>query len=479
MPNGHNENGAPRGQGHHKHHSPLTWAEGLWRSKPVWLASDRLLARWVGRPVAAFLHVEVAGGIVLLIATVLALVLANSPWFEYYDGFWTTILEIRVGPLELIEDLRHWVNDLVMVFFFFVVGLEIKYELVAGELRNPRAAAVPAIAAAGGMVVPAVLYLVFNAGGEGAAGWGIPMATDIAFAMGVLALLGRRVPFAARVFLLTLAIVDDIGAIIVIALFYTADLSFMWLAAAGAGLLTIAVLKRFHVWSLPVYVVVGAFTWLATYESGVHATIAGVALGFLAPATPLLQRTAAGRVVREADPDTLTTDDLRRLRFLLSGSVSVAESLQRTLHPWTAYLVLPIFAFANAGIHLSGDAVVDALRSPVTLGVVGGLVFGKLIGITGATWLAVRFKVGPLPTGTNWSQITGLSLIAGIGFTVSLFITGLAFEYTSDVAAEAKVGILVASLIAAVAGAAVLALTTRSRSGTPVSHGEDRADASV
>jgi NhaA family Na+:H+ antiporter len=469
MPDRSREPAAPDDEKQHGHPPHHGWSQDLWRAKPVWIASDRTLARWVGRPVATFLHVESAGGVVLLIATAQALILANSPWADYYEAFWTTVLEINLGPFTLAEDLRHWVNDLIMVFFFFVVGLEIKYELVAGELRDRRAAAVPALAALGGMVVPAAFYLLFNAGGEGAAGWGIPMATDIAFAMGVLAVLGPRVPLAARIFLLTLAIVDDIGAIAVIAIFYTDDLSLPWLGVAAAGVIVVIVLQRLHVWSREPYILLGAVIWLATFESGVHATIAGVVLGLLTPARPLLNAPAARRAVREAaDDDDLTTDDLRRLRFLISESTSPAEWLARALHPWTAYFFLPMFAFANAGIPLSGEAFVAAAGSPVTLGIFAGLVLGKLIGITGVTWLAVRSGVGPLPRGSNWLQVAGLSLVAGIGFTVSLFITGLAFDYTAAEASEAKIGILIASFVAAVAGAAVLILAgRRTAAGAP------------
>src|SRR5688572_17357252 len=253
--------------------------EDLWQSGPVYTASDRPLARLVARPVREFLRVEAAGSLLLLLAAAIALLWANSPWAESYDALWHTHLVLDVGPLHLDESLQHWVNDALMVIFFFVVGLEIKYELVHGDLRDPKTAALPIVAALGGMLVPAAIYLAVVGQGEGASGWGIPMATDIAFAVGVLGLLGRRIPAPARIFLLTLAIVDDIGAIAVIAIFYTADLSFVWLALAGLAFVTVMVLRRLRVWSMPVYVVVGVFAWFATYQSGVHATIAGVVLG--------------------------------------------------------------------------------------------------------------------------------------------------------------------------------------------------------
>jgi NhaA family Na+:H+ antiporter len=438
---------------------------GIWQTGPIWIASDRALARRVGRPIAGFLRVEAAGGIVLLVAATLALILANSPLSEAYESFLHTELEITVGPLHLEGDLVHWINDALMVFFFFVVGLEIKYELVSGELRNPRRAAVPIIAAVGGMIAPALIYTAINAGGEGAEGWGIPMATDIAFAVGVLSLLGRRVPSPARIFLLTLAIVDDIGAITVIAVFYTDDISYAWLGMAVAGVAVIVGLRRLRVWTMSVYVVLGAFVWLATYESGVHATIAGVVLGLLTPARPLLDEQYARAYAQSAMRDgVIDADELRRYRFLIGESVSVAERLERQLHPWTSYVVLPVFAFANAGVDLRGGVLDAAISSPVTAGVFVGLVVGKTVGVTAATWLAVTVGVGQLPRRTTWRMVVGLACVAGIGFTVSLFIAGLSFPAGSVLESEAKVGILGGSLVAAAVGATVLLLPARSAS---------------
>jgi NhaA family Na+:H+ antiporter len=315
---------------------------------------------------------------------------------------------------------------------------------------------VPIMAAFGGMVVPAVIYLALNAGGDGEAGWGIPMATDIAFALGVLGVLGKRIPSAARIFLLTLAIVDDIGAITVIAIFYTASLSMPWLAAAAGGILAIVVLRRIRVWSMSVYVILGFFVWFATFESGVHATIAGVVIGLLTPAKPLLDQDQARQYVADSSPDQLNARELRRYRFLLGESVPVAERLERALHPWSSYVVLPVFALANAGIDLGGGVLADAVSSPVTIGVALGLVVGKMIGVTLAAWLTVKLKLGRLPRKTGWATIFGLSIVAGVGFTVSLFITGLAFGDESLTAADAKVGVLGGSIVAAALGAAVL-----------------------
>jgi Na+:H+ antiporter, NhaA family len=438
--------------------------DGIWRTGPIWMASDRRLARFVGRPIAGFLRVEAAGGIVLLLAAVIAMVWANSPWAASYEALWQTEIGVSMGGFELSEDLRHWVNDALMVIFFFVVGLEIKYEIVSGELRDPKAASVPIIAAFGGMAVPAAIYALFNAGGQGAVGWGIPMATDIAFAVGVLSLLGRRIPAPARIFLLTLAIVDDIGAIVVIAVFYTSDLSLVWLAVAAVGVLLMLGLRALRVWSMSLYVLVGIGVWFATYESGVHATIAGVVLGVLAPALPLLDQEQAKAYAREAIADEhLDAQELRKYRFLLGESVPVAERVGAQLHPWSSYVVLPIFALANAGINLSGEALADALTSPVTAGVGLGLLVGKVVGVSGASWLAVRTGVGRLPYRTSWPMMVGLGGVAGIGFTVSLFVTGLSFAEGSALAADAKIGVLGASLLAALLGSAILVLATRRR----------------
>lgn len=436
---------------------------GIWRTGPIWMASDRRLAKFVARPIASFLRVEVAGGVVLLAAAVIALVWANSPFADSYQQLFETEITLRIGSFELAEDLRHWINDALMVIFFFVVGLEIKYEMVAGELRDPRAAAVPIIAAFGGMAVPAAIYLAFNSGGAGADGWGIPMATDIAFALGVLAVLGRRIPAPARVFLLTLAIVDDIGAIAVIAIFYTADLQLYWLALAAAGVAAVVILRRMRVWSLYVYIILGVFVWFAMFQSGVHATIAGVIMGLLTPAKPLLDESQARAYARESAADELTATEVRRYRFLLGESVSVAERMERTLHPWSSYVILPIFALGNAGVYLGGGVLGEALGSSVTLGVATGLVVGKIVGITVTSWLAVRLKLGRLPTDTGWPMMVGLSAVAGVGFTVSLFVTGLAFGDDSMFAADAKVGVLGGSVIAAVLGAVVLVVAARRR----------------
>ncbi len=405
----------------------------------------------------------------LLAATVAALLWVNLPfdgWASAYDHFWHTPLALELGDWRIEESLQHWVNDGLMTVFFFVVGLEIKYELVHGDLRDPRTAALPIVAAVGGMAVPALLYAAIAGHGEGSSGWGIPMATDIAFAVGVLGLLGRRIPSAARLFLLTLAIVDDIGAILVIALFYTADLSLGWLALALGLLALMALLRAARVWAIPVYAVLGVAAWFALLQSGVHATLAGVAAGLLTPAVALLRPEVATSAAVESLRDrTLDADELDRLRFLTAESVPVVERLQARLHPLSSYVVLPVFALANAGVALGDGVLGEALRSQVVLGIGAGLVLGKPLGIALACLLAVRLGLARMPAGTSWSQLIGVGAVAGIGFTVSLFIAGLSFPDSPLLTAEAKVGILVASAVAAVVGVLMLLAAGRRRPG--------------
>lgn len=442
-------------------HSPAERStDPLWTQAPVLSASDRPLARYVARPLREFLRVETSGSVLLLLAATVALVWANSPLSDSYFSFWHTELSIEVGSLHLHESLQHWVNDALMVIFFFVVGLEIKYELVSGDLRDPKTAALPIVAALGGMAVPALIYLAVAGGGGTGSGWGIPMATDIAFAVGVLGLLGRRIPSPARLFLLTLAIVDDIGAIVVIAVFYTDDLSLAWLGVA-VGLLAVMVgLRLLRIWAIAAYVVVGFAVWFATLESGVHATLAGVAIGLLTPATALLKEDVAREYAGAALADRhLDPDELARMRFLLVESVPVVERLQSRLHPVSAYVVLPVFALANAGVDLGGGALGDAVTSTVGLGIGAGLVIGKPLGIVAASFLAVRLGLGRLPDRTTWPQVAGIGAVAGVGFTVSLFIAGLSFPGSESLTDDAKVGILLASLVAAVVGTLVLRLS--------------------
>jgi Na+:H+ antiporter, NhaA family len=441
--------------------------------RTTWLRSDRFLARSVAQPINRFLHVEASGGVLLVAAAVVALVWANSPWSGSYESLWSTELTVGLGGHAITDDLRHWVNDGLMTLFFFVIGLEIKQELANGQLTTLRRAAIPAAGAAGGMAVPALLYVAFNAGGAGGDGWGIPMATDVAFALGVLALLGSRVPAELKVLLLGLAIVDDIGAIVVIAAFYSDGIDWQWSAAALVGLGLVVGLKRAKVRYIPVYAVVGVGIWFATFESGIHATIAGVALGLLAPARPFLRQPDADRIADQlSSDDDVTASEVRAISFKLRESVPTTERLQDLLHPWTSYLIVPIFALANAGVVLSGDALGDAMASPVTLGVVVGLVVGKLLGVAGAIALAVRLGVGRLPEGITNRHVLGMAAIAGIGFTVSIFVAGLAFA-DQQMADEAKLGVLAASAIAAALGSVIL-LARSSPPGLPATTRDDQ-----
>ena len=445
----------------HDPHSPGS-DDDLWETGPVYMASNRPLARLVARPVREFLRVEAAGSLLLLLAAAVALVWANSPWASSYDSLWHTHLVLDVGPLHLDESLQHWVNDALMVVFFFVVGLEIKYELVNGDLRDPKTAALPIIAAVGGMVVPAGLYLALNPpGSDGSAGWGIPMATDIAFAVGVLGILGRRIPSAARLFLLTLAIVDDIGAILVIAVFYTSDLSLGWLALAVGLLGVMAVAKSLKIWTVVFYAVARRRRCGSPCSS--RACTRRWPASRSACSRPRgrcsTRRSPAATPPTRCATATSTPTSSRRLRFLMKESVSVVERLQSTLHPVSAYVVLPVFALANAGVELG--AIGKVFTEPVGLGIILGLVLGKPVGIFLASFAAVRLGLGRLPDGTSWPMVLGLGAVGGIGFTVSIFIAGLSFPGADLLTEEAKIAILLASLLAAVVGVAVLLAATK------------------
>jgi Na+:H+ antiporter, NhaA family len=412
-------------------------------------------SRWSGdlaRPLQRFLHTEAGSSSLLLAAAVLALAWANSPLSDAYDDLWNTTATIGIGSAQITEDLRHWVNDGLMVFFFYVVGLEIRRELALGELRDRRTAGVPAVAALAGMVTPALLYVAINAGGDGAHGWGIVMATDIAFVLGALALMGPRCPPQVRVFLLTLAIVDDIGAIAVIAVFYSSGIDLVALAAAAGVLVAIGLLSRVRVWRGPGYFVAGLALWVAMHESGVHPTIAGVLLGLLTAVHPP-RRSAVERasVLTRSFRQDPSPAQARSAMLGLGAAISPNERLQEALHPWTGYVIVPLFALANAGVPLDGDALARAVRSPVTIGVVVGLVAGKALGISLSSLLALRLGVGGLPRGVQRRHLPGAATLAGIGFTVSLFVCDLAFD-DEALRDEARIGVLVASVLAAALG---------------------------
>ena len=375
-----------------------------------------------------YASVEALSGIVLLLAAVTALAWANSPWSDSYTSFWGYDVTATLGRFSIADDLGHWVNDGLMAIFFFVVGLEVKRELTEGELTDRRAASLPLLAAVGGMVVPALLFFAWNPSGPGSSGWGIPMATDTAFALGVLALLGARVQPGLKLFLLTLAVVDDIGAICVIAIFYSSRLEAGWLAGAALTIAVIVVMQRLGVRYALAYVPPALVLWVCVFQSGVHATIAGVALGLLTPVVD-----ARGR--------------------------RVIDALEHRLHPWTSFVVVPVFVLANAGIVLGGDAVRAAASSSITWGVATGLVLGKTVGIVAASGVCLALGLSRLPDGSSFRQLAGVAALAGIGFTVSLFIADRSF--TTAALDEAKIGILAGSVVAGVLGTGVLARRPR------------------
>jgi NhaA family Na+:H+ antiporter len=405
----------------------------------------------VGRlvePIVSFLRVESSGGLVLLAATAAALLLANSPLAAAFHALWETPAGVTLGGFALIEPLRLWINDGLMTLFFFVVGLEIKRELVSGELADPRKALLPVMAAVGGMVVPAAVYALCLWGRPGRVGWGMPMATDIAFVVGFLTLLGPRVPNGLKVLLLTLAIADDIGAVLVIAVVYSGQIALGPLALAGLGIGLTLLLRRLGARSVIVYAVVGAGLWLAFLRSGVHPTVAGVLLGLLTPARPLVGRGILVDVVG---------DLYARLRGIQRGTpqatpqaASPAERLEHALHPWVAFLIMPAFALANAGVEVQGRS----LATPVALAVTAGLVLGKPLGIVLMSYASARMGWARLPEGIDWRVILGAGCLGGIGFTMSLFIAGLGLQ--GALLEEAKIGILAGSTISAALGCLLL-----------------------
>jgi NhaA family Na+:H+ antiporter len=419
-------------------------------------------------PLDSFVRTSVSGIGLLLLGTFLALVMANSPFSGIYERFWNLELTVGLEDFGISASLRHWVNDGLMALFFFIVGLEIKREVLVGEMRYPRQAALPIAAAVGGAAVPALLYLAINAGGAGAHGWGVPMATDTAFSLGVISLLGSRVRPMLLVFLTAFAIVDDILAVAVIAIFYTDALYWSWLGIAVAllAVLVIANAAGFHRW--PIFAFVGLGVWLAVYESGVHATLAGVLVAMTVPARSWINPSEflvrARKLIDDFEaacylaPSILTNEPQQRATQQLEALCEDVETpmthFQHRLNPWVAYGILPIFAFANAGIPLV-SGLGEAAVSPVTWGVIAGLVLGKPLGITLFAWLAVRSGIALKPPAITWRHIAAVALLGGIGFTISLFVAELAFE-AGTLANKARVGILFGSIIAGVAGYLVL-----------------------
>jgi NhaA family Na+:H+ antiporter len=420
-------------------------------------------------PFARFARTESSGGIVLIAATIIAIAWANSPWGGAYEHLWETPLTIGGDGWGLRYPLHYWINDGLMAVFFFLVGLEIKREFLVGELASLKRAALPIAAAFGGMIVPAIFYTLLNVGGPGEAGWGIPMATDIAFALGVLALLGPRIPLSLKVFLAALAIVDDLGAVLVIAVFYTDTINWSALGLAFLLLAGLGVANRMQARSPLIYVLVGIVVWVAFLKSGVHATVAGVLLAMTIPARTRIDTAeflvrgrrildyfdAAGVEGRGVLTNKAQQAAIQEMENACEGAQAPLQRIEHELHHWVAFGIIPLFALANAGVHLGGN-LGSAFSDRVTLGIILGLVIGKPIGISLFAWLAVKSGIAALPGTVTWRAIRGVSLLGGIGFTMSLFIAGLAFPGAPQLNADAKIGIFVASLIAGIAGYVVL-----------------------
>ena len=438
------------------------------REIPKALREPSYIVRAVRAPIQTFIHTEEVGAIVLLAAAAAAVGWANSPWSESYFDFWHTYISFDIHIFAISENLEHLVNDGLMAVFFFVVGLEIKRELIHGELSSYRKAALPVVAAIGGMAAPALIYLIFNSSGDGVVGWGVPMATDIAFALGVLALLGRRLPAELRVFLLGLAVVDDIGAIAIIATFYTESIHWANLGLGVALFAVIAVCIRMGIRSLGFYLILCVVMWQFFLESGIHATLAGVLVAAIVPSEPYLHRKkyAAAvdkllhdfRLAMESGDEEKAQTIVEQIEELSSGTEGPMERLGSIVHPWVSFAILPIFALANAGIVFTSDTLSEAVSSRITLGVAIALLVGNPLGVLGMTWLAVRLGIGQLPSAVRWRHVLGVGFLAGIGFTVAIFVSGIAFDDPALVA-QAKIGIFGASLIAGVAGYLFLRFT--------------------
>jgi NhaA family Na+:H+ antiporter len=419
------------------------------------------LARLAGRPLDRFLHIEAASGILLFVAAAIALLWANSPWSATYLHLWHTPLGLRIGEWSFERPLEWVVNDGLMVIFFFVVGLEIRREIHHGELSEWRRAALPAAAALGGMLAPAGLYLLLAGGQATRSGWGVPMATDIAFAVGILTLLGARVPAALRVLLLALAVIDDLGAIVVIALFYSSGVALSGLVAAGLGFVGVLVMQRLGIRSKLAYIVPAIVAWAGVYSAGVHPTIAGVLVGLMTPVRAWLGPEGFLVGVRKelellanSSPATMSTHDLthalHHVDVARREALSPAESLIETLHPWVAFGIMPVFALANAGVVIP-TAALDTSAWHVAGAVTVGLVVGKPLGILTASWLTLRSGIGSLPAGMTMRHVVVVGAVAGVGFTMALFIAQLAFV-DAKLLAAAKLGVLVASGLAAAVG---------------------------
>jgi len=416
-------------------------------------------------PFEHFLHAQTTTGLILMGMTIVALIVANSPFYEVYQHIIHTKIEFDIGSLEIKNSLHHWINDGLMAIFFFMIGLEIKREILVGELSNIKVAILPILSAIGGMLVPALIFMLINDGSVGANGWGIPMATDIAFAISALVLLGRRVSPALVTFLVALAIVDDLGAVLVIALFYTSQIHFDFLLLAGGMFLIMVSLNRFGIHATLPYFIVGVFMWFFMLESGVHATIAGVIAAFTIPSKPKIppidftQQTK--NLLDEYDNYPVATDHtmheqqkaiLQNIKDRIDAVGSPATRLEQSLHLPVSLIVIPLFALANAGIHINFASIGDVILEPVSLGIIFGLVVGKIIGIAGVAFVAIKAGIAKLPQESSMSQIFGVAALGGIGFTMSIFVADLAFVTAPALVFQAKIGILTASLLAGLFG---------------------------
>ena len=421
--------------------------------------------RRIATPFEHFIHAQTTTGLILVFMTILALILANSPFAQSYLHFFHMNIDLNVGSWALSHSLHHWINDGLMAVFFFIIGLEIKREITAGELSNLKVAILPIIAAIGGMFFPAMIYLYFNANEVGANGWGIPMATDIAFAITALVLLGKRVPTALVTFLVALAIVDDLGAVLVIALFYTETINMIPLGLAAAMLFLMITLNRFGIHAILPYFIVGLFMWFFMLESGVHATIAGVLAALTIPSKP--KRTPESfskdtmNLIHEYEKypvkeNYIMHENQKALLLNIKDRIDAvgtpAARLEHSLHLPVALIIIPLFALANAGIAIEFSSIGSTILEPVSIGIIAGLIFGKVIGIFGLSWLAIKLNIAQLPKDSTMSQIFGVSFLGGIGFTMSIFVADLAFINSPELILQAKVGILCASLFAGLFG---------------------------
>jgi len=419
----------------------------------------------IATPFEHFIHSQTTTGLVLIFMTVIALVLANSPLVDAYNNLFHTKIDFNVGEWKLSHTLHHWINDGLMAIFFFMIGLEIKREILVGELSNIKVAILPILAAIGGMVVPALIYTFINNGGEGANGWGIPMATDIAFAISILVLLGNRVSPALITFLVALAIVDDLGAVLVIAIFYTEQIQFLPLILAGVSFLIMMILNRSGIHAILPYFIVGLCLWFFMLESGVHATIAGVIAAMSIPSRPKITSTyfteQTRNLLNEYDNYPVVIDNtmhesqkaiLLNIKDTIDSVNAPSAKLEHDLHLPVSLLIIPLFAFANAGISIDFSSVASTIMEPISLGIIFGLIIGKILGIAGVSFIAIKTGIAKLPEGSSMSQLLGVASLGGIGFTMSIFVADLAFSGNDPLIFQAKIGILCASFIAGLFG---------------------------